>query len=66
MSGNDYIKYFTEQMVAYMNHPEAYRQARKDEKLQRQEQKKTIYTNRWFGIVPFAVKLFVKDKQQAR
>lgn len=70
MSGNDYIKYFTEQMVMYMNHPESYRQARKARKTekqeQRQEQKTNIYTNRWLGVVPFAVKLFLKEKQQAR
>lgn len=70
MSGNDYIKYFTEQMVMYMNHPESYRQVRQERKEERQQRKReqemNIYTNRWLGFLPFAFKIFLKNKQQDR
>ncbi|GGC91566.1 YqzE family protein [Thalassobacillus devorans] len=51
MSGNDYVKYVTEEFVRYMN-------LTKEEKHNRKRQKiKQPKRNKWFGMLPFAMKM---------
>ncbi|MDY0405592.1 YqzE family protein [Virgibacillus sp. 179-BFC.A HS] len=55
MSGNDYIKFLTEQVVSYMDAP-------KDKRLERKNKRKAQpqISGRWFGMVPLAIRLFMK------
>lgn len=61
MSGNDYVKFMTQEIVKYMDTPQAER------KKMRQEQrsnKEVSVSNHWFGILPFAFKLLIKKKKK--
>ncbi|ASK63210.1 YqzE family protein [Virgibacillus phasianinus] len=56
MSGNDYIKYITGQIIAYLD-------LSTDEKKARRKEHKTSkhsFSNRWLGMVPFAMKMLWK------
>ncbi|WP_404452997.1 YqzE family protein [Virgibacillus necropolis] len=55
MSGNDYIKYMTGQIIAYMD-------LSTDEKKSRRKKHKErdALSNRWLGMVPFAMKMLWK------
>ncbi|MFZ3577889.1 YqzE family protein [Virgibacillus sp. DJP39] len=56
MSGNDYIKYMTGQIIGYLDLP-------KDEKKERrkkQKQEKDLLSSRWLGMLPFAMKMLWK------
>lgn len=58
MSGNDYVKFMTQEIVKYMDMPQ-------DEKKKRKEIKKTHrepITNHMFGVIPFALKFLFKRK----
>lgn len=56
MSGNDYLKFMTEQVVAYLDLPQEERKKRKkQEKVPR-----PVYSSRWLGVLPFAVKTFLR------
>jgi len=56
MSTNNYLKFLTEEIVRYFNHPKDERKKkRKDER-----QTKAFYMNRWFGLLPFSFRLFIK------
>ncbi|WP_181350092.1 YqzE family protein [Thalassobacillus sp. CUG 92003] len=54
MSGNDYVKFLTEEMVKYMHMSKEQKQARKAEKPSR---KKTYH---WFGVLPLALRMLWK------
>ncbi|MEN1970573.1 YqzE family protein [Lentibacillus sp. N15] len=56
MSGNDYIKYVTEKVVAYMNAPSEHRHTQKE----KNNKEENVYSNRWFGVLPFMVKSMIK------
>lgn len=56
MSGNDYIKFMTEQVVTYIDLPSDERKKRKEQ----HREKKQTYTNRWLGVLPFAVKILLR------
>lgn len=62
MSTNDYVKYVTQQIVKYMDTP-------KEERKQKKEEKKNVavqpYSNQWFGILPFALKLIMNKKKNS-
>jgi len=59
MSGNDYVKYITEQLITYLNKtPEERQQA----KVQNKKKKKNNFTNQWLGIFPMAFRLLVKKE----
>ncbi|WP_084157529.1 YqzE family protein [Oceanobacillus manasiensis] len=56
MSGNDYLKFVTEQVVAYIDLPP-------EERKKRKKQEKTpnqLYSSRWLGVLPFALKTFMR------
>lgn len=55
ISGNDYIKFITQQVVSYMDSPKEERMKRK--KTYRHE---TGVSNRWFGMLPLAIRMFMK------
>ncbi|WP_121662818.1 YqzE family protein [Metabacillus litoralis] len=62
MSTNDYVKYVTQQIVKFMDTPKETR------KQQRQERKdldasSSYYSNRWLGVLPFAVRLLMNKKK---
>ncbi|MDY0408427.1 YqzE family protein [Virgibacillus soli] len=52
MSGNDYVKFITEEFVSYFNKPR--------EKRKKVKSVSMAYTNRWFGVLPLAIKTYVK------
>ncbi|MFC4558796.1 YqzE family protein [Virgibacillus kekensis] len=56
MSGNDYIKYLTEQITTYIDTPA------EEKKLKKSAHKHSMpgYTNRWLGVLPLALKMFIK------
>lgn len=61
VSTNDYVKYVTQQIVKYMDTPKAERLQHK----QKNKQTESLpYSNRWLGILPFAIKLFMKKKRK--
>lgn len=57
---NDIVKYMTQELLKYMH-------LSKDEKLERKENKK-IYkhsrSERYFGVIPTAFKMFLKNKKR--
>lgn len=55
MSTNNYLKFITEEFVKYFNNPKEIRKKRREEK-----QEQTFYSNRWFGVIPFSFKMFLK------
>ncbi|WP_342774158.1 YqzE family protein [Aquibacillus sediminis] len=59
LSGNDYVKFMTQEIVRYMDTPQEERKKKKQEKQMEQHQ----LTSRWFGILPFAFKLLVKKNK---
>ncbi|MDL4841562.1 YqzE family protein [Aquibacillus rhizosphaerae] len=61
MSGNDYMKFMTQEIVKYMDMPQEEKKKRKQEKHFRKKQESM--SSRWFGLLPFAFKLLVKKKK---
>lgn len=59
ISGNDYVKFVTEQVVTYMDMPPEERKKKKE----KQKNAHGMYANRWFGVLPFVFKIFIKNKQ---
>ncbi|WP_066193002.1 MULTISPECIES: YqzE family protein [Gracilibacillus] len=62
MANNEYIKYMTQRVVKYMDTPKEERKQRKQER----KQSEIAYTNKWFGVLPFAIKLFMKERKDKR
>ncbi|MEW9677528.1 YqzE family protein [Lentibacillus sp. L22] len=60
MSGNDIVKYVTEKAVTYMNTPAEHR--RKKRIKDKPKQQANLYSNRWLGVLPFAVKSIMKKE----
>ncbi|WP_249871111.1 YqzE family protein [Oceanobacillus saliphilus] len=57
MSGNDYLKFMTEQVITYMNLPTEEKKKRKSEK-----KHKPIFMNRWLGMLPFTIKVMFQKR----
>ena len=58
MNGNDYVKYITVQMTTYLDMSKL---ERKEQRLKRKKsQSQATFSNRWFGMVPFAMKMLWK------
>jgi len=57
ISGNDYIKYITQQVTTYIDLPSDKRKERKAE----QKHQRPSYSNRWLGVVPFMLRSFLKN-----
>ncbi|WP_404453404.1 YqzE family protein [Oceanobacillus kapialis] len=56
MSGNDYLKFMTEQVVSYIDLPAEERKKRK----KKEKSSKPAYSSRWLGVLPFALKVFFR------
>ena len=63
MSTNDYVKYVTQQIVKYMDTPRETRKQLREERKQ-EEIPTPYYTNRWLGVLPFSIKLFMKKTKK--
>ncbi|KAB8128450.1 YqzE family protein [Gracilibacillus oryzae] len=59
MANDDYVKYVTQRIVKYMDTPKNER--RKDHKEIKKEEQ--FYSNRWFGVLPFAFRLFLQKRK---
>ncbi|WP_338062626.1 YqzE family protein [Virgibacillus halotolerans] len=59
ISGNDYLKFVTEQVVTYIDMPPDERKKRKT----KQKDTQGMYVNRWFGVLPFVFKIFFRKEQ---
>ncbi|MDQ0213852.1 hypothetical protein J2S13_000246 [Oikeobacillus pervagus] len=59
MSTNDYVKFITQTFVKHFNQPKI---ERKKNRAVRKE-KRLPLIDRWFGIIPYALKLFFKKKR---
>lgn len=57
MSGHEYLKYLTAEITTYMDLP-AHR--KKERKLNHSQ---PAYINRWFGMLPFMIKILFKRKK---
>lgn len=56
MSGNDYVKYITEEITVYLDMSTD----EKKERRKKHKQSQVTLSNRWFGMVPFAMKMLWK------
>ncbi|MCM3738747.1 YqzE family protein [Oceanobacillus luteolus] len=58
MSTNNYLKFMTEEIVRYLNSSKEERKVRKEAG----KQSDSAILNRWFGVLPFSFKLFIRGK----
>ncbi|MUV39653.1 uncharacterized protein JNUCC1_03537 [Lentibacillus sp. JNUCC-1] len=56
MSINDYVKFLTETLTSYIDQPKEDRKQHKKDKAE----PRSALSDRWFGVLPFAMKLFRK------
>lgn len=54
MSANNYVKFLTEELVKYMNQP------KEERRKEREQHADSFPLNRWFGVLPFSFRLFIK------
>ncbi|WP_077621587.1 YqzE family protein [Sediminibacillus massiliensis] len=60
MSGNDYVKFMTQEIVRYMDTPQ-------EERLKQKADKKgnsNEISGHWFGLLPFAFRLLIKKSSR--
>ncbi|KAB7708782.1 YqzE family protein [Bacillus aerolatus] len=55
---NEYVKYFMETFLSYLNEP---KQVRK-EKRQRKQAERSAFSSRWFGLLPWALRQLFNKK----
>lgn len=58
MSNHTYLKFLTEEFIKYLNIPKEERRRNKEAG----KHDKTAPLNRWFGLLPFSLRLFIKGK----
>lgn len=56
MSGQDYLKFLTEELTHFMNEPSRMKKKRK--------LKKTLSSDHWFGILPLAIRTFLRKNSR--
>ena len=56
MAANDYVKFVTQQFVAYMDLP---KEERKQKRMQRKQEKPPLLY-RWFGMIPVSLRLLFR------
>lgn len=59
IANQDYVKYMTQRIVKYMDTPKDQRKKQKEDKVE----ENVTYSNKWFGILPFAFRLFFNRKK---
>ncbi|RCW65387.1 YqzE family protein [Saliterribacillus persicus] len=57
MSGEEYLKYVTQKVVTHLNTPKSKRTRKKN--------KSNGMSNKWFGILPFAIRIFLSKRKQS-
>jgi len=62
MSGNEYIKFLTKEIVLYLNTTSEEKKKRKSDK----RKKPTSSVQYWFGMVPISVKILFQHKRNSR
>jgi protein-arginine kinase len=62
MKTNDYVKYLTQTVVQYIDQPKDERKKLRQEKRDR----KADFLYRWFGIVPYAMMLKMREKKEEK
>lgn len=60
MSGQDYLKYLTAEITAYLELPA---HIKKERKLKRA---RPLSSNRWFGLLPFMFKVSLHRKSSSK
>jgi len=60
MKTNDYVKFLTQEFVTYVDQP---KDERKKKRHAKTHTKKSKYTSRWFGLIPFALLMTFKRKR---
>lgn len=60
MSTNDYVKFVTQQIVGYIDHPKDERKKLK----QKRKSEKEPFLTRMFGVIPVAFMLYLKKKKR--
>lgn len=60
MSGNDIVKYMTQELVRKLDMPQ---EERKKVRELRKSERKTGY-NKWFGVIPFGLQMFFQRKKR--
>jgi len=61
LSGNDYVKFMTEELVSYLNLSTDEKKKRKTER----KNKSGSFSSHWFGIVPMAFQLLFNKKRNS-
>ncbi|MFD0951592.1 YqzE family protein [Virgibacillus natechei] len=59
ISVNDYLRFMTEQVVTYIDSPSEERKNRRAA----QKNDPPIYSNRWLGVLPFALRTIRKKSK---
>ena len=54
MKSNEYVKFLTEQLVTYLDTPKSER------KKEKSVNESSLYSNNWFGLFPFTIKLLLR------
>ncbi|SET61888.1 YqzE-like protein [Salinibacillus kushneri] len=62
MSGNDIVKYMTQEIMKYMQLPKDEREQRKSQR----KNEKVNRSNRYFGMLPTAFKMFWNGKRKEK
>jgi hypothetical protein len=62
MSTNDYVKFVTQQFVAYMDRPKSDRQQKREQRKREREP----FLVRWFGILPLCITLYYNKIRQSK
>lgn len=62
MSTNDYVKFVTQQFVAYMDSPKSDRQQKREQRKREREP----FLVRWFGILPLCITLYYNKIRQSK
>ncbi len=61
MKTNDYVKFMTEQVVTYMNSSTEEKKQKKQDKKEGRE----LFTSKWFGVLPLALKVLVEKRKES-
>ncbi|WP_239984575.1 YqzE family protein [Lentibacillus sediminis] len=59
ISGNEYVRFVTEQVMTYIHLPSEERKNRRQE----QKNKRPVYANKWLGVLPFAFRTYWKKAE---
>lgn len=62
MSTNDYVKFVTQQIVSYIDHPKEERKLIKEKR----KGERSPFLTRMFGILPFSLSLFIDNRKKKK